>query len=96
MIKVTTILGKEYELSELDRATVEHNLVYSQVLLWKDGKYIVFTNFANRLEAEKCCSELNIAIHQAHGDDNTALTPKEVTRILGEYVNFAATEDPTV
>lgn len=62
MEEITTVLGAKYKLSELDKATVEHSKDCSQVLVWKNGKYIIAREFDKRPEAESYCADLNIRI----------------------------------
>lgn len=82
MEEITTVLGAKYKLSELDKATVEHSKDCSQVLVWKNGKYIIAREFDKRPEAESYCADLNIRIHDAK-----RITAKTVP--MEEYANFA-------
>lgn len=94
METITSILGNEYKLSELDIATVEHGYSSPQVWVWKNGDYIVHKHFDTRPEAECYCLELNAAITQARNQARKNVASQVVsadTTSMDEYVNFAKT-----
>ena len=88
MTTITSVLGREYNLVELDFATVEYGSNLPQVWVWKDGYYILHKNFDSTPEAEEYCSELNDAIAQAHKNISSH-TVSATTTPMENYINFA-------